>query len=52
MKRELVRKNEQVIEATASQEIGVFETLKAIAKLVLTELRNSNRQPQTMKMTI
>ena len=52
MKRELVRKNEQVIEATASQGIGVFETLKAIAKLVLTELRNSNRQPQTMKMTI
>lgn len=50
MKRELVRKNEQVIEATASQGIGVFETLKAIAKLVLTELRNSNRQPQMRRM--
>ncbi|HMS38913.1 MAG TPA: GTPase domain-containing protein [Pyrinomonadaceae bacterium] len=36
---ELNRKNEPVFEATASQGIGVFDTLKAVAKQVLTELR-------------
>jgi len=36
---ELLRKNEPVYEATASQGVGVFDTLKAVAKQVLTELR-------------
>jgi signal recognition particle receptor subunit beta len=36
---ELRRKNEAVIEAVAFQGIGVFETLKEIAKQVLTELK-------------
>lgn len=34
-------KNEQVFEAVATQGIGVFETLKAAAKLVLNELKKS-----------
>ena len=38
---ELQRKNEPVIEAVASTGAGVFDTLKAVAKLVLTELRKS-----------
>ncbi|MBX7218407.1 MAG: gliding-motility protein MglA [Blastocatellia bacterium] len=40
MKRELVLKNEPVIEAVANQGIGVFDTLKAAARLVLTDLKN------------
>ncbi len=36
---ELQRKDEPVFEATASQGVGVFDTLKAVAKQVLTELR-------------
>ncbi|SPF35188.1 Mutual gliding-motility protein MglA [Candidatus Sulfotelmatobacter kueseliae] len=36
---ELRRKNEPVVEAVAFQGIGVFETLKEIAKQVLTELK-------------
>ena len=36
---ELNRKGEPVFEATASQGVGVFDTLKAVAKQVLTELR-------------
>lgn len=36
---ELQRKGEPVFEATASQGVGVFDTLKAVAKQVLTELR-------------
>jgi len=36
---ELLRKDEPVYEATASQGVGVFDTLKAVAKQVLTELR-------------
>jgi len=36
---ELQRKSEPVFEATASQGVGVFDTLKAVAKQVLTELR-------------
>lgn len=36
---ELLRKGEPVFEATASTGIGVFDTLKAVAKQVLTELR-------------
>ncbi len=39
MKAELQRKGEPIFEAVASQGIGVFETLKAVAKQVLTELR-------------
>ena len=36
---ELQRKNEPVVEAVASTGQGVFDTLKAVAKQVLTELR-------------
>jgi len=36
---ELLRKGEPVFEATASQGVGVFDTLKAVAKQVLSELR-------------
>ena len=36
---ELLRKNEPVFEAVAAQGTGVFDTLKAVAKQVLTELR-------------
>ena len=36
---ELQRKNEPVFEAVAAQGVGVFDTLKAVAKQVLTELR-------------
>jgi mutual gliding-motility protein MglA len=36
---ELQRKGEPTYEAVASKGIGVFDTLKAIAKQVLTELR-------------
>jgi hypothetical protein len=38
---ELRRKGEPVIEAVASTGVGVFDTLKAVAKQVLTELRKS-----------
>jgi hypothetical protein len=38
MKKQLMVKGEPVVEAVASAGIGVFETLKAVAKLVLTEL--------------
>lgn len=36
---ELLRKSEPVVEAVASTGAGVFDTLKAVAKQVLTELR-------------
>lgn len=36
---ELKRKDEPVVEAVAATGNGVFDTLKAVAKLVLTELR-------------
>jgi signal recognition particle receptor subunit beta len=39
MKKELVRKGEPVLEAVASTGIGVFDTLKAVAKQVLIELK-------------
>jgi signal recognition particle receptor subunit beta len=39
LKRELQRKNEAVVEAIAFQGVGVFETLKEIAKQVLVELK-------------
>jgi signal recognition particle receptor subunit beta len=38
---ELLRKEEPVVEAVASTGAGVFDTLKAVAKQVLTELRKS-----------
>jgi signal recognition particle receptor subunit beta len=38
MTRLLRRKNEPVIEAVAAKGVGVFETLKGVAKLVLSEL--------------
>jgi signal recognition particle receptor subunit beta len=38
MKRLLVKKNEPCYEAVAPKGIGVFETLKGVAKLVLSEL--------------
>ena len=38
---ELQRKGEPVIEAVASTGAGVFDTLKAVAKQVLTELRKA-----------
>jgi hypothetical protein len=38
---ELLRKNEPVFEAVAMDGTGVFDTLKAVAKQVLTELRKS-----------
>ena len=37
--KELRRKNEPVIEAVAFQGVGVFETLKEIARQVLIELK-------------
>ena len=36
---ELLRKEEPVVEAVAATGAGVFDTLKAVAKQVLTELR-------------
>jgi signal recognition particle receptor subunit beta len=39
LKRELIRKEEPVFEAVAFQGTGVFETLKEVARLVLTELK-------------
>ena len=41
MVSELQRKGEPVIEAIASSGDGVFDTLKAVAKQVLTELRKT-----------
>jgi hypothetical protein len=38
MVRQLKRKDEPVIEAVAPKGVGVFETLKGVAKLVLSEL--------------
>src|SRR5215204_5609468 len=39
LQTELRRKDEPVIEAVAATGVGVFDTLKAVAKQVLTELR-------------
>ncbi len=39
LREELYRKGEPVVEAVASVGTGVFDTLKAVAKQVLTELR-------------
>ena len=37
----LLKKGEPVFEAVAAKGIGVFETLKAVAKLVLQELKKT-----------
>jgi len=42
LKRELWKKDEPVVEAVAFQGQGVFETLKAVAKLVLVELKHGS----------
>jgi signal recognition particle receptor subunit beta len=42
LKSELLRKNEPVFEAVASRGQGVFDTLKAVAKQVLLELRKTS----------
>ncbi|HTC57426.1 MAG TPA: ADP-ribosylation factor-like protein [Candidatus Sulfotelmatobacter sp.] len=39
LNKELRKKNEAVVEAVAFQGVGVFETLKEIARQVLTELK-------------
>ena len=39
LKSELVQKNEPVVEACAIDGMGIFETLKEVAKLVLEELK-------------
>ena len=41
MKRQLLIKNEPVFEAVAHSGTGVFDTLKAIARMVLVELRKT-----------
>lgn len=38
MKKHLLKRNEPVVEAQARSGVGVFETLRAVAKLVLQEL--------------
>jgi signal recognition particle receptor subunit beta len=38
MKKHLMRRNEPIVEACAAKGTGVFETLRAVAKLVLQEL--------------
>jgi len=47
MKRLLVIKDEPVIEAVADKGIGVFETLKALARLVLQDLTRSGDSPSS-----
>jgi mutual gliding-motility protein MglA len=42
LKAELSRKDEPVFEGVANRGIGVFDTLKAVAKQVLMELRKSS----------
>ena len=41
LKRLLMRRTEPIFEAVAPKGVGVFETLKAVAKLVLTELNKA-----------
>ena len=42
LKAELIRKDEPVFEGVANRGIGVFDTLKAVAKQVLMELRKNS----------
>jgi len=39
LKKELMRKNEPVLEAIAYKGVGVFETLKSCGRMVLSELK-------------
>jgi signal recognition particle receptor subunit beta len=39
---ELLRKDEPVFEGVANKGVGVFDTLKAVAKQVLMELRKTS----------
>jgi hypothetical protein len=41
LKAELIRKGEPVFEGVANRGIGVFDTLKAVARQVLLELRKN-----------
>jgi len=41
MKRQLLLRNEPVFEAVAQTGVGVFDTLKAIARMVLVELKKT-----------
>jgi hypothetical protein len=42
MTAELARKDEPVFEGVANRGVGVFDTLKAVAKQVLLELRKNS----------
>jgi signal recognition particle receptor subunit beta len=42
LKKELIKKDEPIFEAVASRGVGVFDTLKAVAKQVLMELRKGS----------
>lgn len=42
LKKELLKKDEAIFEAVASRGVGVFDTLKAVAKQVLMELRKGS----------
>ena len=42
LRAELIRKDEPIFEGVANRGIGVFDTLKAVAKQVLMELRKSS----------
>jgi len=42
LKKELARNGEPIFEGVANKGVGVFETLKAVAKQVLMELRKSS----------
>ncbi|MBI3652248.1 MAG: gliding-motility protein MglA [Acidobacteria bacterium] len=42
LKKELLKKDEPIFEAVASRGVGVFDTLKAVAKQVLMELRKGS----------
>lgn len=42
LKAELIRKDEPVFEGVANKGLGVFDTLKAVAKQVLLELRKNS----------
>jgi mutual gliding-motility protein MglA len=42
LKKELIKKDEAIFEAVASKGVGVFDTLKAVAKQVLMELRKGS----------
>jgi signal recognition particle receptor subunit beta len=42
LRKELLKKDEPIFEAVASRGVGVFDTLKAVAKQVLMELRKGS----------